>query len=317
MGLFRGVVTGIVAACTITLSATGPVRAAETDIKVVMTPITNYVSLLIAKEKGFFADENLNVTWSSVAQAAVGVEAVYGGSVQFAGGSVLEPMIARGNRLDLILAVPVAKAAMTPPDNSALVVRADSDIKSAADFSGKKVSAGLVNGINYVHLVEWLKDRNSDPSKVEFLEIPFTQMGDALLNNRLDVIWAVEPFLTVLRKSGKVKVLAYPFSDNIPGMDLTAFFAKESWIKANPKAALGFRKAILKATEYLQSLSKEERDGWVSKFTGIKPELVAEMYLPNFSTTFDETSLRKNLEMAVKQKLSKPFDVKEMIWNPQ
>jgi len=287
-----------------------------TNIRVVTPPITNYVSLLVARDKGFFAEEKLNVTWSFVTQSAVAVEAVYGGSVEFGGGGILEPMIARGNGLDLMLAVPVAKAAVTPPDNSALVVRADSNIKSAADLVGKKVSVGLLNGINHVHMLEWLKRRNVDAKKIEFLEIPFPQMPDALLQNRLDMVWAVEPFLTLLQKSGKVRVIGTPYSDNIPGMDLTAFFARESWLKANKDVALRFRKAILRATEYVRAASKQERDDWVAKYTGMKPELVAEVTLPNFAVDFDRASLKANLDIAVEQKLSKSFDVNTVIWNP-
>lgn len=215
-----------------------------------------------------------------------------------------------------MLAVPVAKAAVTPPDNSALVVRADSNIKEAADLVGKKVSVGLLNGINHVHMLEWLKRRNVDSKKIEFLEIPFPQMSDALLQNRLDMVWAVEPFLTLLMKSGKGRIIGHPYSDNIPGMDLTAFFARESWLKANKDVALRFRKAILKATEYVRAAPKQERDAWVAKYTGMKPELVAEVNLPNFSTEFDIKTLKGNLDLAVDQKLSKQFDVNAAVWKP-
>jgi NitT/TauT family transport system substrate-binding protein len=316
MKTLRAAFAGLLAVCSVGFLETAAAQTPQTNLKVVTPPITNYVSLLIARDKGYFAEENLNVTWSFVTQSAVSIEAVYGGSAQFGGGGILEPMIARSNGLDLMFAVPVAKAAVAPPDNSALLVRSDSSIHSPADLVGKKASVGLLNGINHVHMLEWLEQRKVDAKKIEFLEIPFPQMGDALLQNRLDMVWAVEPFLAVMKKSGKVRELGHPYSDNIPGMDLTAFFARESWIKKNPAAAAGFRRAILRATEYLRAAPKQERIEWVAKYTGMKPELVAEVTLPNFSTTFDVESLKKNLDIAVKQKLAKPIDVSTMIWNP-
>src|SRR3954471_3985656 len=108
-------------------------KPAPANIRVVTPPITNYTALLVARDKGFFAEENLNVTWSFVTQSAVSVEAVYGGSVEFGGGGILEPMIARGNGLDITLAVPVSKIRKEPPDNSALVVRTEDNIKEAKD----------------------------------------------------------------------------------------------------------------------------------------------------------------------------------------
>ena len=60
------------------------------------------------------------------------------------------------------------------------------------------------------------------------MEIPFPQMADALMQDRLDAVWAVEPFFTILKKSGNVRVIGYPYQENIPNMDVTAMFAKET-----------------------------------------------------------------------------------------
>lgn len=114
-------------------------KAATTPIRVVAPPLTNYTPLLVARDKGWFAEENLSVTWSTVTQTAVSIEAVYGGSAEFGGGGVLEPMIARGNGLDVMFAVPTARIRSAPPDNSGLVVRASGDIHRAADLAGKKI----------------------------------------------------------------------------------------------------------------------------------------------------------------------------------
>jgi NitT/TauT family transport system substrate-binding protein len=286
------------------------------NIRVVASPIANFVGLIVAKERQFFAEENLNVTWSFVNQGAVAVEAVYGGSAEFGGTGVLEPMIARANGLDLMLTATTSKVGMSPPHNTALVVRSDGLIKTPKDIEGKKVSVGLLNSINHVHFLEWLSRHGVDAKKIDFLEIPFPQMPDALIQNRLDLVWAVEPFLTILSKSGKTAQLGNPYSENIPGMDLTAMFAKESWLKANTDAALRFRRAFVRATNYLNSSPAPEKAEWVAKFTNLKPELISEIQLPVFSTEFNLPTLQKNLDLAVKQKLTKSLNVKTLVWEP-
>jgi NitT/TauT family transport system substrate-binding protein len=165
-------------------------------------------------------------------------------------------------------------------------------------------------------MIEWLRRHGVDRKTVQFLEIPFPQMPDALLQNRLDAVWGVEPFLTIMLKSGKVRVLGYPYIDILPGMDIPAFFAKETWLKAHEDVARRFRRAFLRANQFLIDAPKAERDAWVSKFTKVKPEIVAEMNLPVFSVAFDQASLRANLELAGGQGLVKPFDVSSMIWQP-
>jgi NitT/TauT family transport system substrate-binding protein len=165
-------------------------------------------------------------------------------------------------------------------------------------------------------MVEWLRKHGVDSKAVQFIEIPFPQMADALFQNRLDAVWAVEPFLTIMKKSGNARILGHPYLDNLPGMDITALFAKESWLKTHADVARRFRRAYQRAVVLLNQAGKQERDAWVAKFTGVKPELVAEMALPDFSTEFNLASLRANMELAVRQKLVKPFDVETMVWNP-
>ncbi len=285
-------------------------------IRVVDLPLANFTPLLVAREKGYFSAENLTVTWSPVAQGAVAIEAVVGGSAEVGASAVFETMVARGNGLDLMFLTPGVHIRSEPPDNSALLVRTDDSIRSVADLAGKKISAGLINSINYIHMIEWLEKKGVDPKSVEFFEIPFPQMADALFRKRLDAVWNVEPFVTFMTQSGKAKVLAYPYLETIPGMDVANYFAKESWIKANPDVALRFKRAIDHATKDMATMPKEERDDWVAKFTGMKPEVVKAVTLPIFSIEYNVPSLQANLELAVKHKMIKPFDVNTMIWKP-
>jgi hypothetical protein len=44
--------------------------------------------------------------------------------------------------------------------------------------------------------------------------------------------------------------------------------------------------------------------------------LMAAMSLPEYVTEFNVASLKANLEIAVRQKLAKPFDLDAMIWKP-
>ncbi|MGH8316308.1 MAG: ABC transporter substrate-binding protein, partial [Steroidobacterales bacterium] len=163
----------------------------------------------------------------------------------------------------------------------------------------------------------WLHKQGVDAKTVQFLEIPFPQMADALFQKRLDAVWNVEPFVTFMTQTGKAKVLAYPYLETLPGMDIVAYFSKESWIKAHPDIALRFKRAIDRATTDVATMSKDDRDSWVAKYTGMKLDVVKNVTLPVFSTQYNIPTLQANIELAVKYKMiSKPFDVKTMIWQP-
>jgi NitT/TauT family transport system substrate-binding protein len=285
-------------------------------IRVVAQGIANFAPLLVAREKGIFKEYNLEVTWNFVAQGALGVEAVFGGSAELAGNSVIEPLIARGNGLDIVYLINNTRIRPTPPDNSGIAVRTADPINGPKDLVGKRISAGLINGPNHVHLKEWLMRAGVDPASIQYFELPFPQMTDALLQNRLDAVWSVEPFLTFLLKSGQARVIAYPYAGNVPNMDIAAFQAKESWVKANPDVARRLRSALERATKDLDAMSKEERDEWISKYTGVKLEVVKEINLPLYVTEFNVPTLQANLDILVRQKLTKPFDINAMLWKP-
>ena len=94
-------------------------------------------------------------------------------------------------------------------------------------------------------------------------------------------------------KSGNARILVHPYQENNPNMDVTGFYTRESWIKNNRDVALRFKRAMDKATRYFNDASKEERDDWVAKFTGVKIDLVAQMSLPHFVTEFNVPGLRR------------------------
>ena len=62
--------------------------------------------------------------------------------------------------------------------------------------------------------------------------------------------------------------------------------------------------------------SKEERDEWVTKYTGAKLEIVRDLNLPQFVSEFNVPTLKANLDIVVGQKLTKPFDLNVMLWKP-
>jgi NitT/TauT family transport system substrate-binding protein len=316
MQIRLGLSAALLASLAFLSGAQAQTTPAAVNVRVATMHIPNFAPLFVAREKGFFAEENLNVTWTTIAQGAIAVEAVFGGSAEFGGSAILEPMIARGNGLDIMYAVPTSKIRPTQPDNSGLLVRTGDSIKGPKDLAGKTISAGLVNSINYIHTLEWLQKNGVDPKSVKFLEIPIPQMADALFQSRVDAVWTVEPFFTIMQKTGNARVLAYPYQENVPNMDITAFVAKESWLKANPDVARRFKRAVDKATVFLMNAPKEERDEWVAKFSGLKPEVVGQMNLPFFTNEFNLPTLQANLDLAVRNKVVKPFDFNAMIWKP-
>ena len=58
------------------LATSAQTNAPPANLRLAVIPVTNYAPLVVARDKGFFAQENLNVTWTNVSQGAIAVEAV-------------------------------------------------------------------------------------------------------------------------------------------------------------------------------------------------------------------------------------------------
>src|SRR5713226_5627787 len=130
---FCAVLVGLLAPWSL-FQASAQSKPAPAVIRVAYIPIANYAPLPVAREKGYFAEENLSVTWSPVAQGAVAVEAVFGGSVEVGGSAIFETMVARGNGLDVMFLAAGVHTRSEPPDNNGLLVRTDEGIRAPADL---------------------------------------------------------------------------------------------------------------------------------------------------------------------------------------
>src|SRR4051812_18333744 len=60
-------------------------KPAPANVRFAVMGVANFTPVLVARDKGFFSEENLNVSWTTVNQGAIAVEAVFGGSAEIGG----------------------------------------------------------------------------------------------------------------------------------------------------------------------------------------------------------------------------------------
>src|SRR5205823_11317591 len=136
------------------------------------------------------------------------------------------------------------------------LVRADSPIKSAQDFEGKRVATAGLNAFLHVLFRKWMSENGGDYKKVTFTETPFAQQLDVLRSGQVDGILAVQPFLARALESNMGRVIAYYIAD-LPGETLAGWYvATRKWVEANPKQAAAFAAAISDAT----ALAEKDKD---------------------------------------------------------
>lgn len=253
--------------------------AAQTKLIVGYTPANAFMPAFVAKDKGFFAKRGLDVTLQTVPQGSTIAGAMAGGTMQV--GTLTAPVYllsVEGGIDTQIVAASTYQAKSNP--TIALMARAGSNIKSAADMKGKRMGVPGLNGVNHVVAMKWLEDNGVPRNQVTYVETGFAQMGDLLKGSQVDLVVPVEPFITRLEQTKVGYPVVVP---TITDSYLESFYIMmRDFVQKNPKAARDFREALREAVAYIKS---NEADARKTQVTYLKlPEAAAaSIKLPTFA----------------------------------
>jgi ABC-type nitrate/sulfonate/bicarbonate transport system substrate-binding protein len=123
-----------------------------------------------------------------------------------------------------------------------------SGVKSLKELAGKTVAINAIGGGCELLVKEHLAKAGLPISAVKLVTLPFPQMPGALELGNADAACIIEPFRTAISLGGKIKPVTIAEAmladlDQRGRMILDGFFAHESWIKGNERAAAAFMRA--------------------------------------------------------------------------
>jgi len=254
---------------------------AQTKLTVGFTGANAFMPAFVAKDQGFFAKRGLDVTMQLVPVGSTLPGAIASGSLQV--GGLTAPVFLLANEGGVALQIVAGSSLQAKVNPTAgVVAREGLNIKTAADFRGKKVGVPGLNGVQHVTFLKWLKNAGVDPRQVSFVEASFPQMGDMLKGGSIDAALPVEPFLSRIVQS-KVGYNVAPYTAEVIDSYLESFYTMtKAFIQANPKAPGAFREAIREATNWIGKNPDAARK---TQVTYLKlPEAVAmSIRLPTFT----------------------------------
>jgi len=221
-------------------------------IKFGFVPVIINGAVYVAAEKGYFAQEGIQLEFLAIDGGSDAVVQVAAGNFDVAGGGIAAGMLNAVSRgIEFEIAAPLHFE--RPKVASPLVVskkRFDSgELTKAADLKGKKVATNNRGTATEWWLSEALKKGGVDIKDVQIQGVPFPQIGPALESGTLDGAILTEPFATTAEGLGLVKRISEDFiSDFKP----TYVYFNKAWVKANPDLAKGFMKAYLRGARDLE-----------------------------------------------------------------
>jgi NitT/TauT family transport system substrate-binding protein len=292
-----------------------PAKAEPEKLRVSIIPINDVTPLFAAIQNGYFADEGLTIDTSPSAGGATGIPGLVAGSFDIVYGNVVSMLLAVQQGIEVRVLAPGTKIDTVESDQSAMVVRADSGIKTGKDLEGKSVGVNTRNNVIWLYARAWIKATGGDPDRVTYREVPHPQMEDALRQKQIDASFMVIPYVAIATEKPDLKAISHPYSEVQLGVDVGQYLTTAQFLHDRPETATKFARALRRGIEwYNANLGKPELLKIVSGFTRIDVNVLQRVPMSPSPLKVDPKQIDITMQLMIENKLLKgPIDTKSLI----
>ena len=302
-------------ACAALLAAGPAPNAAVAPIVIRVGLVPNddaATPLLYAQSTGMFAKAGIDLQLELQTSGAAVTAAVMAGTFDIGKSSIIPLISAHQHGLPVVIVAP-ASVWNGKSEFAALLVRADSPVKTGKDLEGKLIGVQSLNDLNEIATDAWVGGHGGDPAALRFVEIPMVAGVAALKARRIDAAAFVQPVLDSALPDGQLRPLAGSFGAIAPEFLFAAWFSSKSWVHDHPDAAREFARILADAARYTNA-HHHETAAMVAQFTSIPLSVVEHMNRTPSGTTLDPALLQAVIDAAVKYKaIPAGFPATEMI----
>ncbi|WP_250037250.1 ABC transporter substrate-binding protein [Paractinoplanes maris] len=269
------------------------------QVKVGVIPIVDVAPIYLGQQKGFFKSRNIELTMESGQGGAAIVPGVVSGQFQFGFSNMTSLLIAQTKNVPIkTVAAGVASTGEQGKDFGAVMVKADSPIKTAADLAGKKVSVNTLKNIGDTTVRESVRKAGGDPKNINFAEMPFANMPAALQEGQVDASWVVEPQLSAVKAAGG-RLVASNYVDAAPNLTVAAYFTSAKLAGEDADLVKRFTEGINESLAYADGHPDEVR-AVLGSYTKIDEKTRTALTLPKWPTEINQASVETLAQLGAK-----------------
>jgi NitT/TauT family transport system substrate-binding protein len=248
-----------------------PATAAQlTPVRAAYIPVVSWLPAWVAKEKGFFEKNGLDVTLSVTQNLSV-LPGTLGRQFDFAPSTPPDLIKAVLAGIDVVA---VAGQGIETKDNPSthLIVRKDSAITSMQELKGKVIATPALGAIIHVSVLHGLKKNGIDPNSIRAVEVPFPNMPDQLKAGNVDAVEALEPFAGQLLAAGN-RSLGDPLLYVSDQVLYTFWISERKWAADNPAVIAAWIASLEQAKQFMDENPQEAR-AILAKYTKLPEPVV-------------------------------------------
>ena len=256
-----------------------PAAAADTKIRLGLSPTPETATAFIARDRGFFKKHGLDVDLVIVPVNGTLPAAIMSNSIEVASITPTIMLSAVENGVEMKAFANVSLTSKTG-SNFGLLVPPGSTIATAKDLEGKKIATPAVGGVVDTLSRRWLQANGADLKKVIFVELPFPAQPDALKAGQVDAVITSDPFLSRVTSGGIGRQIVDLRTTAPEGVPTTVYASSKDWAAANGPAIAAFREAIGDAIAFMKTDEPAVRED-LTRDLKLPPEVMKTVTLPN------------------------------------
>ncbi len=239
-------------------------QAQQPKVAIGMSQGVNRLPTIIAEAKGFFKQEGLDVTLKPLARGALAIEGVASGSLQFAE-SAHVPFFAAVAKGVPLVAVGVAARGYY---GKLVANNKNANLKTLADFKGKKIGTQMGSGMHTIFLM-LLEKNGMKESDFVITNLRVNDMPAAMASSpdKFDAVLGWEPSMQRIVQGGHGKVVigAKQFEDMANITYPFLLTTTRQYLKDHPDVVQKVLNAYAKADAYIQAHKDEARDIYIAE----------------------------------------------------
>ena len=242
-----------------------------TPVRAAYIPVVSWLPAWVAKDRGFFEKNGLDVTLTATQNLSV-LPGTVGRQFDFAPSTPPDLIKAAIAGIDVVA---VAGEGIETKDNPSthLIVRKDSAITSMQDLKGKVIATPTLGAIIHVSVLHSLKQSGVDLASIRAVEVPFPNMPDQLKAGNVDAVEALEPFAGQLLAAGN-RSLGDPLLSVGDEVLYTFWISQRKWAVDNSAVINAWVASLEQAKQFMDANPQEAR-AILAKYTKL-PEAVVE-----------------------------------------
>jgi len=248
-------------------------------------PVSIFAPVFVAYEKGYFAEQGLDVTLQSLAGGSDMVLLTATGEFDLGIGGI-GPAFWNAASQDLGIRIIAPGHAEGSPVATPLMISKQAcesgSIASVADLRGRRVSVNAP-GATELWLDTALQTGGLSIADVDLQFLSFPDAVIALESGAIDAAMVGEPLATKAEQDGFAVRLLSDFP--VQNIQPTMIFGNQQWLDGNPQAAAGFVAGYLHAARDLtEDFNDPVNLAIIEEYSKVPPQLIAQSVKPVYST---------------------------------